>query len=183
LYSAFARLPSSIRSGYIRLLNNQVAQTKDIQTSPQLPPRWTAVLLSCGLVALWLFGVLSAIDGGHHPGKHPRGVIRPYPTEAVAWICARITVETVLLYFLLRPNTFARHPRRTLIALAVFVPLWMVDGIALLATDLPAYCYSNPLFLSYVVLFLGLLFIISFSDDLGRRKLTPHDQTRDSAKS
>jgi hypothetical protein len=34
-----------------------------------------------------------------------------------------------------------------------------------------------------VVLFLGLLFIISFSDDLGRRKLTPHDQTRDSATS
>jgi hypothetical protein len=176
-------LPHHLRLGYSYCdSNNQVEQVKDMQPSRQLSQPWTAVLVTCVLVALCGTGILDAVDGGNHPGKHPHGVIRPYPTEAVIWTCGIMTIETVILYCILRPNTFVHRPRRMFVALAVFVPLWITEGFFSLATDLPRYCYSNALFLTYLVLFLGLLSIISLPHDFGRRHATRPHQSPDVTK-
>ena len=159
-----------------------MAQPKDIQTSRQLSPRWTALLLTLAILALCFAGILEAVEGGKNPGYVSPYTFHPYPTEAVTWTCGIMIAEALGLYFILRPLTFAHHPRRALIALAVFGFLWGADFFFIGGwTDQAGYAYANGFFLRYVLLFLGVLFIISLSDDLGRRKLTPHDQPNDAA--
>lgn len=135
-----------------------------MQPFRQLSPRRTAILLSCGLLVLCLIGVLTAIEGGHHPGKHPRGVIRPYPTEAVIQISSIITVETVVLFCILRPGSFSRRPRRAPIALAIFGLLWIADFFLISGwTDQAGYAYANGGFLCVAVVFLAILSVLTLS--------------------
>ena len=103
----------------------------------------------------------NAIWGGLNPGFviDPRN--RPYPVREVWIVCQIITAESALLFAIIRPFSLAR-PRRVWLALAVFVPIEMVDnGFFSGWSDQPGHYYSNGIFLFFTNVFLFISAVVT----------------------
>jgi len=121
-------------------------------------PGWKK-LRRYGLPALWLLSAALVAAGGRTPGywEWRDNPDPPYPLVAVLAACLFTAGETLLLYVLLRPRSYSRNWRRTLLSLGVFVP-WFV--LASGRTDMPGYLYAHAVWLFLVCLvLLGLLFV------------------------
>jgi hypothetical protein len=123
--------------------------------------RWFALLLTNVMLLIWGVGLADAILGGLNPGYVSHAADRPYPVRGVLTVCGVITAESALLFGIVRPFSLLSH-RRVLIALAVFVPLWIAEFILISGwTDQAGYCYSNGLFLLCAVCFLSVAAVLS----------------------
>jgi hypothetical protein len=124
--------------------------------------RWFAFSVTGVLLLVWGVGLANAITGGLSPGLVIHAAHRPYPTHAVILTCCIITFEFVSLFAILRPFSLS-GPRRVLVALGIFAPLWVADNVFFSGwTDQPGYCYANGYFLFFVDAFLCILAVILF---------------------
>ena len=118
--------------------------------------RWKYLLGTGTLLLIWAAGLRDAILGGLLPGYVRNPHEHPYPTEGVQITCLIITVEAALLLAILWPFNLSK--RRTLRALAVFVPLWMADFFFVSGwTDQSGYAYSNGFFLLLAIGFSAVI--------------------------
>jgi hypothetical protein len=124
--------------------------------------RWFALLMTTALVLIWGAALVHAIQGGFNPGYVSHPTDRQYPVAGVLTVCGFITAEAGLLFAILRPFSLSDY-RRVLIALVIFVSLWVVEFFLISGwTDQAGYCYSNGFFLSFSVCFLGVAAVLSF---------------------
>jgi len=124
--------------------------------SPSRHTRWFALFVTSALLLIWGAGLAHSIRGGLNPGYVRHAATRPYPVRAVFFTCGVITAEFFALLAILRPFGLSSH-RRVLVALGVFVPLWIADFVFISGwTDQAGYCYSNGTFLLFTDAFLSV---------------------------
>lgn len=89
---------------------------------------------------------------------HVRGIPlpHPYPTRGVLTMAGVLTGETLLVYGVIRPRSYARSWGRALLALAVCLGLFVFFGLLLMHT--PPFMVAHCLWLGATALaMLGLL--------------------------
>ena len=122
------------------------------------------------MLLLWGNGLVHAILGGLNPGKVSHRAEHPYPVGGVLEFCIIITVESGLMFAIVRPFNLPRL-RRFVIALAVFIALSIADYVFISGwTDQDGYCYSNRYFLFCAVCFLTASAFLSDSLQARTRK-------------
>ena len=132
------------------------------QRDPAPRTRWFALLLTIAMFTIWGAALIDAVEGGLNPGFVRHRADRPFPVREVATVCGIITFEFAALFAIIRPFSLS-GPRRVLIALALFVPLWIAENFLISSwTDQAGYCYSNGFFLFCAVCFLSVTAIIAF---------------------
>jgi len=112
---------------------------------------------------LWLISVLAAFRGGFQFGYvplPPPGQTYPYPWLGVIFVIMVTAIESVFLYFILRPHRFTWSLPRVGIALVVFCCLSLV-AMFTARTDQPGYMYVPGNFTFAVTFLLFILLIIT----------------------
>ena len=118
--------------------------------------------MTSALLLIWGSGLAHSIRGGLNPGYVRHAATRPYPVRAIFFTCGVITAEFVALLATLPPFSLSGH-RRVLVALGVFVPLWIADFVFMNGwTDQAGYCYSNGTFLLFTDAFLSVTGVVAF---------------------
>jgi hypothetical protein len=89
------------------------------------------------LAAAWLVGVGAVLVGGVLPDGYRQYVLglpdpQPYPAGGVAMFAFVVTVETAILWAIVRPRSYDASWRRVLAALALFVPITLYFGVWLM---------------------------------------------------
>lgn len=122
--------------------------------------RWRLLALP----AAWLFGVGVVAVGGVFPNEYLSGArsspeALAYPLAGVAQFIAVLTVETAVLWALLRPGSFRASWGRVVLSLLAFVPTTLAFGMGLMHAP----PYQSMHFLWSVAVSLALLVLLAAS--------------------
>jgi hypothetical protein len=121
-------------------------------------PNRRQILRALPFVALWIGG-LALFSRFNWVFDYDTITREVEPLRSLAYGLPRLTVEVLVLYLILRPNSFRWSWGRVLLALAVFVP-WFIYSIAFIM-HAPGWVFAHAYWLLAVVASLVILLVVS----------------------
>jgi len=111
---------------------------------------------------LWLLSVPLYLWAGRNPDEYASAVLGTHPSYPVGSIltCIAVTgLESLVLYAIIRPASYAQSWKRSGGAVLLFLPWFLVCAVLLMHQ--PAYVFAHFLWLLIVNLVLGVMCIFA----------------------
>jgi hypothetical protein len=107
---------------------------------------------------MWMLSIPTYLWGGTRPDRYQIDVLglhASYPWPGIFAVIAVTTIESAVLYGIIRPRTYRRSWTRALVGLTLFVPWLLASGVLLMHA--PLYLFLHFLWVLCVnLILLGL---------------------------